>query len=54
MYKVFIIWVCGGDVETQRVKTETEARAIILTAIAKGAYSARYEPPLPTDNIINN
>lgn len=51
MYKIFIIWVCGGDVETRRVKTENEARATVLIAITEGAYSARYEPPLPTGDI---
>jgi hypothetical protein len=45
MYTVFIIWVIGGDVETEDVSTEAEARAIVLTAIASGAYSARFEPP---------
>lgn len=49
MYTVFIIWVCGSDVVTRQVNTEDEARAIILFAITEGAYSARYEPPLPTD-----
>lgn len=45
MYTVFIIWVCGGDVEMEDVSTEQEALAIICTAISAGAYSARYEPP---------
>lgn len=54
MYTVYIIWVCSGDVETRQVKTEDEARAIVLIAITEGAYSARYEPPLPTVDISNN
>ena len=54
MFKVFIILVCGGDVETRRVNTEDEARAAVLIAITEGAYSARYEPPLPSVDMSNN
>jgi len=54
MYTIFVIWVIGGDVEIQRVKTEAEARAITLTVISDGAYSARYEPPLPWNTRTNN